>query len=489
MEREQPQARLHETMTEDRRAALHVLRGVLVYLELQPSETHVHERDCKWPHDVDSNRARAVRRHTTHTIGNARRYRDLSLRVTGFQLFGSGDGVPMAPPSQHSGDLPGIHRASRSPPSRHLAALHTRRAMMRYVRDVEAFVLTKLQDGRNFHLAPGERVHSAAAYNHVVRCSGERGRPREGESSQSSQSSQSSLSSRSPQSSRSSHRAQQSPRPVGGQPRRGQLSHPAGDHVINEVHTDFTAASGPVVLRHLLRDGGTPRTYGGAAGRAVAGPGGLPPHRGTRDEVEASPSADEILRGDRADDGDSWRYVFLNVWQSMDREAPVREAPLALLHPRSWSLDGRTHAVKLKTHAIFPENYTLRSDVRRVPAAAAAPAAAELLQPRQGEAGDVIPFAHEWVHYPEMTADEALVFVNFDSDSTQPQFVMHGAVEDAAEVKAEVKTDAEGDAEAEDSRREDESRTPRRRISVEVRLLVLIQREGEASRARRRSST
>jgi len=25
-----------------------------------------------------------------------------------------------------------------------------------------------------------------------------------------------------------------------------------------------------------------------------------------------------------------------------------------------------------------------------------------------------------------MTADEAIAFVNFDSDSTQPQFVMHG---------------------------------------------------------------
>ena len=84
-----------------------------------------------------------------------------------------------------------------------LAALHTRGAIMEYVRNVEAFVLTQLQDGSNFQLAPGERVHSAAAYNHVVRCSGERGRPQ-----------------------------------------KGQPSHPAGDHVINEVHSDFTRASG-----------------------------------------------------------------------------------------------------------------------------------------------------------------------------------------------------------------------------------------------------
>ena len=81
--------------TEDRRASLHgAVRGVLAYLELPPSESRVHERDCRWPHDVDdANRssAQAVRRDTTHTIGNARRYRDtFTLRSSGFQLFGSG---------------------------------------------------------------------------------------------------------------------------------------------------------------------------------------------------------------------------------------------------------------------------------------------------------------------------------------------------------------------------------------------------------------
>ena len=44
--------------------------------------------------------------------------------------------------------------------------------MMRYVHEVEKFVLVKLQDASNFRLAPGERIHSVAAYNHVVRCSG-----------------------------------------------------------------------------------------------------------------------------------------------------------------------------------------------------------------------------------------------------------------------------------------------------------------------------
>jgi hypothetical protein len=49
MEREQDaqQARMHQTMLEDDRAALRDVRGVLAYLELPPSQSQVHERDCK----------------------------------------------------------------------------------------------------------------------------------------------------------------------------------------------------------------------------------------------------------------------------------------------------------------------------------------------------------------------------------------------------------------------------------------------------------
>lgn len=492
-----------DTTTVDPRAALRAVRGGLVYLELPPSDSHVHERDCKWPHDVDANLARAVRCRTTHSIANARLYGDLSLRSSGFQLFGGGDGVPMAPPSQHSGDPLRLQHASHpsNPPS-NLAAIHTRRAMMRHVRDVEAFVLATLQDSRNFRLASGERVHSVAAYNHVVRCSGEREKRPRGASTQPSPSAN--ATSKSVQSARQAAR-----QPGGAAPAKERPSHPAGDHVINEVHSDFTTASGPAVLRHLLCDGGTPRTYGGAAGRAMAGADGMPPHRGSRAEIEASPTADEILSGAGAAadgaEGDSWRYVFINVWQSMDREQPVREAPLALLHPRSWSLEGRAHVVKLKTHAIFPENYALRCKAGPAPAlivaaaaAAAAPAAAATERPRPlegskacgGEAGEEHPYSgHEWVHYPEMTADEALVFVNFDSDSTQPQFVMHGAViEDGSAPDSKSETGAPhsevGDAEEKVAFQGDELRMPRRRISVEVRLLVLIRREGRVGGSR-----
>lgn len=427
---------LFEAQAADHRTALHSVRGVLVYLELPSSASAVHERNCKWPHEVDSNRAHAIRRHTTHSISSARTYSDISLRSCGFQLFG-GD-VPMPPTPAQIGD---------------------KGAMMEYIRNVEAFVLTKLQHGTNFRLAPGEHVHSTAAYNHVVRCSGERG----GE--------------------------------------RGQPQPVAGDHVISEVHSDFTQASGPAVLRHVLCDG-TPRTYGGAAGRAMAGLGGLPPRRGTRADVKASPSAGAILADAPAGKRKSWRYLFVNVWQSMDRDHPVREWPLALLHPRSWSLEGGAHVVKVKTHKIFPENYTLRSipatsdnyTLRSIPATSATAAAAASLSAAPGAAATApersqlredehedeqssqvkssdLQHGHEWVYYPGMTADEALVFVNFDSDETQPQFVVHGAANLEADVEAEA---AEPTTFLEDA---EEKVVPCHRISVEVRILVLIQRE------------
>ena len=68
-------------LLEDCRTAMQDVQGVLVYLELPPSQATVHENDCMWPDEVDfTHRARAIRRHTTHTIRNARRNYALSLR-------------------------------------------------------------------------------------------------------------------------------------------------------------------------------------------------------------------------------------------------------------------------------------------------------------------------------------------------------------------------------------------------------------------------
>jgi hypothetical protein len=45
----------------------------------------------------------------------------------------------------------------------------------------------------------------------------------------------------------------------------------------------------------------------------------------------------------------------------MDREHGVHRWPLALLHPRSWSLAGQDHVLRVKRDKIFPENYAMRA--------------------------------------------------------------------------------------------------------------------------------
>ena len=427
----------------DCRAALPDAVGTLVYLELPLSQASVHEHACKWPHefpDLALGDHRAVRRHTTHTIANARRHgAALSLRTVGFQLF-RGAGVPMAPPPMCAGGSS---------------------AMREYTQRVEAFVLDKLREPSTFELRPGDRVHSAVAYNFAVRSSGGQRGGKGGAAQDVTQ-------------------EQLPPQ---------QAAVPVGKGVIADVHTDFTRASGPAVLRSLLSDAALAR-------RASAGPHNAPlsassakclfdPSRAEGRSAEPREAASELqgVVGAGAGagagvGGGRWRYLFLNVWSSMDRTHPVSEFDLALLHPRSWSRGGSTEdsAVKRKTQTIFPENYVLRAaapdeQAAATPPPSAAEAAAKAAQAARdrGTSGarappartDEYAYAHEWLHYPAMTADEALVFVNFDSDAAAPQFVMHGAFE-AAEGAGE------GLGAAASARRP--------RVSVEVRLLVLIER-------------
>jgi hypothetical protein len=113
-------------------------------------------------------------------------------------------------------------------------------------------------------------------------------------------------------------------------------------------------------------------------GRARGDDGGAGRMGASRREL---PTAQEVLGG-------GWRYVFLNVWRSMDGVHPVSEYPLAFLLPRSFAPEGMEDcAVKIKENALFPQNYVMR-----------APGANEEAQPSR----------HEWVIYPEMTADEVL---------------------------------------------------------------------------------
>ena len=116
--------------------------------------------------------------------------------------------------------------------------------------------------------------------------------------------------------------------------------------IISDVHTDFTRDSGPAVLRHLLRPDGQ------------LGHLRPPTNSQSEDLVRRKhlPDAETVLHNN-----DNFRYLMLNVWRNMDRDQCVQRWPLALLHPRSWSLDGQDHVLRIKQDKIFPENYTMRA--------------------------------------------------------------------------------------------------------------------------------
>ena len=396
------------------RDALPDVRGTLVYLELlSQGAVEVHESDCKEPHNSDAHRAQAVRRQTTHTIANARRRDDLSLRTCGFQLF-RGSQVPFAPLPQRAGN---------------------KGALPAYSQCIEAFVLALAHES-TIALGAGDRVHSVTAYNHAVRCS--------------------------------DARSQAQPA-VHDRKARATHASTVGKRksVIADVHSDFTRESGPMVLRSLLCD---------STGREAVAPEYREAITELRRRLETDlPShgggpAEAILNA-----SDRWRYAFLNVWRSMDREHPVSEWALALLHPRCWSLDGGDHVVKHKSQASFPANYVMRAR----PACDLPSEGTSCIAEQAVESG--YEYGHEWLYYPMMTADEALVFVNYDSDATQPQFVMHGAFNEADEAPPQRGAARKVVEEEEEEEEEPTAAGARGRISVEVRLLVLIESSTQIS--------
>jgi hypothetical protein len=172
--------------------------------------------------------------------------------------------------------------------------------MRAYQRSIEEFVRTKLQDPNHFTLGPGEKLGLVMSYNYAVRSSDRR-------------------------------------------------AVRASSDVIRYVHTDFTQCSGPKVLRHLLTHVACwPTAPNGEQGEQPAHPAGL----------SAEGYADEVLSGQR-----NCRYLFLNVWRSNDTQAPIRNWPLALCDPRSWSMQGTDHVLQHSKQAgtNFPSNYLMVS--------------------------------------------------------------------------------------------------------------------------------
>jgi hypothetical protein len=261
------------------------VHGSLTYLALPPHLSVVDERDCP-----------ALRLKTHHFIRDARQPEPEAEPELEPRKREPGPGPEPQPEPQPKPQLQSecdllllrtsgfqLFREVPPPPDTEGSA-----AMAAHKHSIEEFVRVKLQAPGNFKLSCNERVSHVIAYNHAVRCSDNR-------------------------------------QCRGAKP------------IISDVHTDFTRASGPIVLAHVL---------GGCHLR--------PSQRKARKFL-----LEETLRG-------RYRYCFLNVWRSLDTERPVSEWPLALLHPRSCNplaqhlqhhiASPLGHAIKTKKHAIFPEN-------------------------------------------------------------------------------------------------------------------------------------
>jgi hypothetical protein len=106
----------------------------------------------------------------------------------------------------------------------------------------------------------------------------------------------------------------------------------------------------------------------------------------------------DILPGE-ADDLLSRRVAFYNVWKSLHEV--VEELPLALCDARSQN-EGDMLRMELKYRERTGEIYVMRY----------AP-------------------SHRWVYFPRMTADQALMFKTYESETDgRARFVGHSAFED-----------------------------------------------------------
>eukprot|EP00793_Prasinoderma_coloniale_P004948 PRCOL_00000709-RA len=147
---------------------------------------------------------------------------------------------------------------------------------------------------------------------------------------------------------------------------------------VRRVHCDYSAASAPARLRQIVEQLG--RVEDGASGGGAA--------------LDSSERA-AVLRG---------RYAFINVWRSVDADAPVQQDPLAMCDARSVRA---SEAIPYKM--VFPERV------------------GENLALQHGD-------HHKWFFYPQMTADEALVFKVYDSreaaEHDGTRFTYHTAFSD-----------------------------------------------------------
>lgn len=95
------------------------------------------------------------------------------------------------------------------------------------------------------------------------------------------------------------------------------------------------------------------------------------------------------------------RYMFINVWRSLDEKMPVAGFPLALCDAKSVAPKDMC-LYELHFPDRIGENYSLTFNPH-----------------------------HQWFCYPKMTMDECLVFKVFDKEESGTRFVFHTAFNDS----------------------------------------------------------
>lgn len=171
------------------------------------------------------------------------------------------------------------------------------------------------------------------------------------------------------------------------------------DDIVREVYypetaamvREATGASRVLVFDHTVRS----NAPGRKSTKGVRGPA----HRVHNDYTEKSgPQRVRDLVPDEADDLLRRRFAVVNVWRPI--AGPLQDQPLAVC-------DAST-AVKedfLVSALIYPD--------------------------RAGETyGVAYSLRHRWFYFPEMTADEALLFKCYDSDTARARFTPHSAFRD-----------------------------------------------------------
>ncbi|CAD7969907.1 unnamed protein product [Amoebophrya sp. A120] len=142
---------------------------------------------------------------------------------------------------------------------------------------------------------------------------------------------------------------------------------------VQRVHCDYTADSAPIRIQQLSKT----ETY-------------------TGERMMTEKDCEDILKNKK-------RFCFINLWRSIDRENCVKVKPLAVCDYQSvdWKNDMLLYELVYKDRV--GENYSL--------------------SPHNAQ-------NHRWYYYPDMTADEIIMFKVYDRNQSKAPFVFHTAFED-----------------------------------------------------------